>query len=64
MQTCRNEAGDGQSYAHCRWVGPNPQHVKQTDGVHLLLLLVTMLDDKTAAIMRSDEGLGMDNCFL
>ena len=64
MRTCRNEAGAGQSYAHCCWGGPNPRHVNQTDGVHLLLLLVTMLDDKTAAVMRSDEGLRMDNCFL
>ena len=64
MRTCRKEAGDGQSYAHCRWAEPNPQNVKQTDGVRLLLLIVTMLNDKTAAVMRSDEGLGMDNCLL
>ena len=30
----------------------------------MLLVIVTMLNDKTAAIMRSDEGLGMDNCLL
>ena len=32
--------------------------------IPLLLLLVTMLDDKNAAVMRSDDGLHMDNCFL
>ena len=64
MQTSRNEAGDGQSYPRRHSDGSYPLQVKQTVGVHLLLLLVTMLDDKTATIMRSDEGLGMDNCFL
>ena len=46
------------------WGGPNPRHVDQGNGIHLLLLLVTMLDDETAAVMRADEGLRMDNCLL
>ena len=64
MQTSRNEAGDGQSYPHRHNDGSDPLLGKQTVGVHLLLLLVTMLDHKTATIKRSDEGLGMDNRFL
>ena len=46
------------------WADPNPRHVDQGNGIHLLLLLVTMLDDETAAVMRADEGLRMDNCLL
>ena len=64
MRTSRNEAGDGQSYAHCHSDGSNPLQVNLADGVHLLLVLVTILDAKTAAMMRSDEGFGVDNCFL
>ena len=32
--------------------------------IPLLLLLVTMLDDTKTAVMRSNDGLHMDNCFL
>ena len=46
------------------WGGPNPRHVDQGNGIHFLLLLVTMLDDETAAVMRTDEGLREDNCLL
>ena len=47
MQTSGNEAGGGQSYPSRHSDGAYPLQVKQTVGVHLLLLLVTMLDDKT-----------------
>ena len=53
----------GQSYAHCRCVVPNPQNVKQTDGARLHLLIVTMLSDKNAAGLRSEEELGLGYCF-
>ena len=62
---CRKEAGDGQSYAHCRWAresyahrrwaGPNPRNVKQAHGVRVHSLIVTMPNNKTAADMRSEE---------
>ena len=54
----------GQSYAHCRCVVPNPQNVKQTDGARLHLLIVTMLSNTNADVLRSDEGLRTDYCFL
>ena len=47
MQTSGNEAGGGQSYPSRHSDGAYPLQVKQTVGVHVLLLLVTMLDDKT-----------------
>ena len=46
------------------WGDPNPRHVDEGNGIHLLLLLDTMLDDETAAVMRADEGLRVDNCLL
>ena len=62
------------SYGHRRWAEPNSRNVKHAHGVcvhflivmyrciHLLLLLVTMLDDTKAAVMRSNDGLHLDNC--
>ena len=64
MHTSRNEAGDGHSHPHRHNDDSDTLLDKQTPGVHILLLLVTMLDDKSATMMRSDERLGMDNCFL
>ena len=65
MRTFRKEAGDGQSYAHCRWAGesyahrrragPNPLNVNQAHGARVHVLLVTMPNNNTVAVMRSED---------
>ena len=65
MRTCRKEAGDGQSYAHCRWAGEsyahrpwaghNPLHVNKAHGVRVHFLIVTIPIHNTLAVLRSED---------
>ena len=60
MRMGPKKAGIGQSYAHCRWDGPNSRNVQQAHGLDVHSLIGRMSRNQTKRPLVCDTRKGLE----